>query len=29
MDARFDAFLIGEHLVKSGDATKALRELVA
>jgi indole-3-glycerol phosphate synthase len=29
MDARFDAFLIGEHLVKSGDATRALRELVA
>jgi indole-3-glycerol phosphate synthase len=29
MDARFDAFLIGEHLVKSGDATQALRELVA
>jgi indole-3-glycerol phosphate synthase len=29
MDARFDAFLIGEHLVKSGNATQALRELVA
>ena len=29
MDARFDAFLIGEHLVKSGDPTQALRELVA
>jgi indole-3-glycerol phosphate synthase len=29
MDARFDAFLIGEHLVKSGDAAQALRELVA
>ncbi len=29
MEAGFDAFLIGEHLVKSGDATQALRELVA
>jgi indole-3-glycerol phosphate synthase len=29
MDARFDAFLVGEHLVKSGDAAQALRELVA
>jgi indole-3-glycerol phosphate synthase len=29
MDARFDAFLIGEHLVKSGNAAQALRELVA
>jgi indole-3-glycerol phosphate synthase len=29
MDAGFDAFLVGEHLVKSGDATRALRELVA
>lgn len=29
MDAGYDAFLVGEHLVKSGDATKALRELVA
>jgi indole-3-glycerol phosphate synthase len=29
MDAGFDAFLVGEHLVKSGDATQALRELVA
>ena len=28
MDAGFDAFLVGEHLVKSGDATQALRELV-
>ncbi len=29
MDAGFDAFLVGEHLVKSGDATRALQELVA
>jgi indole-3-glycerol phosphate synthase len=29
MDAGYDAFLVGEHLVKSGDATRALRELVA
>ena len=29
MDAGFDAFLVGEYLVKSGDATRALRELVA
>jgi indole-3-glycerol phosphate synthase len=29
MQAGFDAFLVGEHLVKSGDATRALRELVA
>jgi len=29
MNAGFDAFLVGEHLVKSGDATQALRELVA
>ena len=29
MYAGFDAFLVGEHLVKSGDATQALRELVA
>ena len=28
MGAGYDAFLVGEHLVKSGDATKALRELV-
>jgi indole-3-glycerol phosphate synthase len=28
-DSGFDAFLVGEHLVKSGDATRALRELVA
>jgi indole-3-glycerol phosphate synthase len=27
--AGFDAFLVGEHLVKSGDATRALQELVA
>lgn len=27
--AGFDAFLVGEHLVKSGDAARALRELVA
>ena len=27
--AGYDAFLVGEHLVKSGDATQALRELVA
>ncbi len=29
MTAGYDAFLVGEHLVKSGDATRALRELVA
>jgi indole-3-glycerol phosphate synthase len=29
MDAGFDAFLVGEHLMKSGDAARALRELVA
>jgi indole-3-glycerol phosphate synthase len=28
MDAGYDAFLVGEHLVKSGDAVQALRELV-
>ncbi|HEY3827336.1 MAG TPA: indole-3-glycerol phosphate synthase TrpC [Bryobacteraceae bacterium] len=29
MDAGYDAFLVGEHLVKSGDAAQAVRELVA
>ena len=29
MDAGYDAFLVGEHLVKSGDAARALQELVA
>ena len=29
MDSGYDAFLIGEHLVKSGDAVQALKELVA
>jgi indole-3-glycerol phosphate synthase len=29
MDAGYDAFLVGEHLVKSGDAAQAIRELVA
>jgi indole-3-glycerol phosphate synthase len=29
MDAGYDAFLVGEHLVKSGDAAHAIRELVA
>ena len=29
MDAGYDAFLVGEHLVKSGDPARALRELVA
>jgi indole-3-glycerol phosphate synthase len=29
MAAGFDAFLVGEHLIKSGDATRALQELVA
>lgn len=29
MDAGYDAFLVGEHLVKSGDAAGAIRELVA
>ena len=28
LEAGYDAFLVGEHLVKSGDATRALRELV-
>ena len=28
MDAGYDAFLVGEHLVKSGDAARAIRELV-
>jgi indole-3-glycerol phosphate synthase len=28
-NAGFHAFLVGEHLVKSGDATRALQELVA
>jgi indole-3-glycerol phosphate synthase len=29
MDAGYDAFLVGEHLVKSGDAAQAIRALVA
>jgi indole-3-glycerol phosphate synthase len=29
MAAGYDAFLVGEHLVKSGDAARAVRELVA
>ena len=29
MDAGYHAFLVGEHLVKSGDPTRALQELVA
>ncbi len=29
MDAGFDAMLVGEHLVKSGDPTRAIQELVA
>jgi indole-3-glycerol phosphate synthase len=29
MSAGFDAFLVGEHLMKSGDAVRALQELVA
>ena len=29
MAVGFDAFLVGEHLVKSGDPTRALQELVA
>jgi len=29
MDAGYDAFLVGEHLVKSGNAAQAVRELVA
>jgi indole-3-glycerol phosphate synthase len=29
LDAGFDAFLVGEHLIKSGDATRALQELVS
>jgi len=29
MHAGFDAFLVGEHLMKSGDAARALQELVA
>jgi indole-3-glycerol phosphate synthase len=28
MDAGYDAFLVGEHLMKSGDATRAIRELL-
>ena len=28
MSAGYDAFLVGEHLLKSGDATRALQELV-
>jgi indole-3-glycerol phosphate synthase len=27
MDAGYDAFLVGEHLLKSGDATRAIQEL--
>ncbi len=29
MDAGYDAFLVGEHLVKSGDPSEAIRELAA
>jgi indole-3-glycerol phosphate synthase len=29
MDAGYDAFLVGEHLVKSGDPTRAIQDLVA
>lgn len=29
MGAGYDAFLVGEHLVKSGDPARAIRELVA
>jgi len=29
MSAGYDAFLVGEHLVKSGDAARAIQELVA
>jgi indole-3-glycerol phosphate synthase len=29
MEAGYDAFLVGEHLVKSGDPTRAIQELVA
>ncbi len=29
MGEGYDAFLVGEHLIKSGDATRALQELVA
>jgi indole-3-glycerol phosphate synthase len=29
MDVGYDAFLVGEHLVKSGDAARAIQELVA
>lgn len=28
-DAGYDAFLVGEHLIKSGDATRAIQELVS
>jgi indole-3-glycerol phosphate synthase len=28
LDAGYDAFLVGEHLIKSGDATRAIQELV-
>src|SRR5579863_4204453 len=29
LDAGYGAFLVGEHLIKSGDATRALQELVS
>ncbi len=29
LDAGYDAFLVGEHLIKSGDATRALQKLVS
>ena len=29
LDAGYDAFLVGEHLIKSGDATRAIQELVS
>jgi indole-3-glycerol phosphate synthase len=29
MDAGYDAFLVGEHLIKSGDPARAIRELVS
>jgi indole-3-glycerol phosphate synthase len=29
LEAGYDAFLVGEHLIKSGDATRAIQELIA
>jgi indole-3-glycerol phosphate synthase len=29
LDAGYDAFLVGEHLIKSGDATRAIQDLIS